>query len=65
MSVDLQNVATRPSFAQARVEDSLPARLFPDLDRNARIDNEKFQFISVAFSSFGPDIWLYRLRNFN
>ena len=44
-----------------RVEDSLPVKCFPELGRNAKIDMEGFQLITVAVSSFGPDVWLYRL----
>ena len=44
-----------------RVEDSLPVKFFPELGRNAKIDMEGFQLITVAVSSFGPDVWLYRL----
>ena len=46
-----------------RVEDSLPPKLFPELGRNAELfDLGDFQLVTVAFSPFGPDVWLYRLR---
>jgi hypothetical protein len=43
-------------------EDSLPVKFFPELARtDARTDNN-FEMIAFEQSSFGPDIWLYRLR---
>ena len=42
-------------------EDSLPARLYPDLGRKTDSDVANFQFVTMAASYFGPDIWLYRL----
>jgi hypothetical protein len=44
-------------------EDSLPAKFFPELGLGAQSDqNSKFELVSFAASSFGPDVWLYRLR---
>jgi hypothetical protein len=45
-----------------RIEDSLPVRHFPQLG-SRQSDVGKFQLITVAFSPFAPDVWLYRLRN--
>jgi hypothetical protein len=45
------------------IEDSLPPKLLPELSRNT--DTGIFQFITVAFSPFGPDVSLYRVRNAN
>lgn len=45
------------------IEDSLPVTFYPELGRSPRVDVAHFEFVSVAFSSFGPDLWLYRLRN--
>jgi hypothetical protein len=46
-----------------RTEDSLPVQFFPELDSNARIDSQQFELIAFAPSPFGPDVWLYRLRD--
>jgi hypothetical protein len=46
-----------------RTEDSLPVKFFPQLGRDGKIDIDLFEFIAVERSPFGPDIWLYRLRN--
>lgn len=45
-----------------RIEDSLPPKLFPDLGRSAEFETADFEMVTVAFSPFGPDVWLYRLR---
>ena len=45
------------------IEDSLPVTFYPELGRSPRVDVGHFEFVSVAFSTFGPDVWLYRLRN--
>ena len=45
------------------IEDSLPVKFYSELGRNPRVDVGHFEFVSVAFSTFGPDVWLYRLRN--
>jgi hypothetical protein len=45
------------------IEDSLPVTFYPELGRSHRVDVGHFEFVSVAFSTFGPDVWLYRLRN--
>jgi hypothetical protein len=45
------------------IEDSLPVTFYPELGRSPRVDVGHFEFVSVAFSPFGPDVWLYRLRN--
>ncbi len=45
-----------------RAEDSLPVKFYPDLGRSDKIDMQKFETVSVAFSPFGPDVWLYRLH---
>jgi Gpi18-like mannosyltransferase len=44
------------------IEDSLPVTFYPQLGQNPEIDAGHFQFLSVTRSSFGPDVWLYRLR---
>jgi len=43
------------------VEDSLPAKFFPELSQNK--DLGIFQFVTGASSSFGPDVSLYRVRD--
>jgi len=43
-------------------EDSLPAKFFPELSRKDQESSNNFKLVSFARSSFGPDIWLYRLR---
>jgi hypothetical protein len=45
------------------IEDSLPARFYPDLRGNARGDTGIFQFVAFAPSPFAPDVWLFRVRN--
>lgn len=45
-----------------RIEDSLPAKFYPDLGRSAEFETPDFQLVTVAFSPFGPDVWLYRVR---
>jgi hypothetical protein len=42
-----------------RVEDSLPAKFYPELGRSAR-DVGRFHLVTLAPSSFGPDVWLYQ-----
>lgn len=46
-----------------RVEDSLPVKFFPQLGNKAQTDSGKFELITFAASPFGPDVWLYRLRD--
>lgn len=46
-----------------RVENSLPVKFYPQLGRDTKIDMVPFQLVTVAFSPFGPDVWLYRFRN--
>jgi hypothetical protein len=46
-----------------RTEDSLPVKFFPQLGRADKIDIDLFELIAVERSPFGPDIWLYCLRN--
>jgi hypothetical protein len=48
-----------------RIENSLPAKFLPDLGRSDKIDLGDFQLASVAFSPFGSDVWLYRVRKFD
>ncbi|MEY2484747.1 MAG: hypothetical protein QOH39_395 [Verrucomicrobiota bacterium] len=48
-----------------RTEDSLPVKFYPQLGQNEYQDTGRFELISAARSSFGPDIWLYRLRTAN
>jgi hypothetical protein len=43
-------------------EDSVPVKLFPELARNDQPDRRNFEMIAFEHSTFGPDIWLYRLR---
>jgi len=45
------------------VEDSLPVKLYPELGHNPGLDVGRFQFLTMALSPFGPDVWLYRLRS--
>jgi hypothetical protein len=44
-----------------RTENSPPAKFYPELGQN-REDTPNFEFVAMAPSSFGPDIWLYRIR---
>lgn len=46
-----------------RTEDSLPVKFYPQLGRSDQADTGDFQLITVAPSPFGPDVWLYRLRD--
>ncbi len=46
-----------------RTEDSLPAKFFPQLGNQAGSDSDRFERIIFAPSPFGPDVWLYRLRD--
>lgn len=46
-----------------RTEDSLPVKFYPELDRTEEASDQKFELITVARSSFGPDVWLFRLRD--
>jgi hypothetical protein len=46
-----------------RIEDSLPVKFYPQLGRNGQTDTGNFQLIAVASSPFGPDVWLYRVRD--
>jgi len=43
-------------------EDSVPVKFFPELGRSDQRNPDKFELITFARSTFGPDIWLYRLR---
>jgi hypothetical protein len=43
-------------------EDSLPVKLFPELSRTDRSNAGNFEQLAFERSSFGPDIWLYRVR---
>jgi len=45
------------------IENSLPAKFYRDLGHHGGADSGIFQFMAVAFSPFGPDVWLYRVRN--
>jgi hypothetical protein len=46
-----------------RTEDSIPVKFFPDLDRTPyQIQSGTFELINFAASTFGPDVWLYRIR---
>ena len=45
------------------IENSLPAKFYLDLGRHRETDSGIFQFMAVAFSPFGPDVWMYRVRN--
>jgi hypothetical protein len=55
-----QNVAY---LVFTRIEDSLPVKFYPNLGRSSQSDTGNFQVVSVAFSPFAPDVWLYRLRD--
>lgn len=55
-----QNVAY---LVFTRIEDSLPAKFYPELGRKPESDAGDFEFVTMAASSFGPDVWLYRLRD--
>jgi hypothetical protein len=46
-----------------RIEDSLPVKFYPQLGRSGQTDTGNFQLIAVASSPFGPDVWLYRVRD--
>jgi hypothetical protein len=43
-------------------EDSLPVKLYPELGRGPPSQDGRFQLMTYATSSFGPDVWLYRTR---
>ena len=43
-------------------EDSLPVKFYPELGHTPGPAAGKFQLITSATSSFGPDVWLYRVR---
>jgi type IV secretory pathway VirB2 component (pilin) len=42
-------------------EDSVPVKLFPQLSKS-HAGSPNFTLIASAHSTFGPDIWLYRVR---
>ena len=44
------------------IEDSLPVKFYPQLGQNPGVDAGPFQFVTVVHSSFGPDVWLYRIE---
>lgn len=46
-----------------RTEDSLPAKLFPELGSSVQAASGKFQLVAFAPSPFASDVWLYRLRD--
>lgn len=46
-----------------RIEDSLPAKVLPELGNDAQPPSEKFQLVAFAPSPFASDVWLYRLRD--
>jgi hypothetical protein len=48
-----------------RNEDSIPPKLYSDLGRVPLVDVGKYEFVTMAPSSFGPDVWLYRVRDTN
>jgi hypothetical protein len=43
-------------------EDSLPVKFYPELGRTPGPAAGKFEQIATATSTFGPDVWLYRVR---
>lgn len=43
-------------------EDSLPVKFYPELGHNPGPSAGKFQQITSATSTFGPPVWLYRIR---
>lgn len=44
-------------------EDSLPVQHYPELGRGRAPADGRFELITSATSSFGPDVWLYRWRD--
>lgn len=52
------------SLVFVRTENSPPVKFFPELGQD-RQDAGDFQFVAVEPSSFGPDVWLYRIREEN
>jgi hypothetical protein len=52
------------SLVFVRTENSPPVKHFPQLGQD-RQDAGNFQFVAVEPSSFGPDVWLYRIREEN
>ena len=44
-------------------EDSLPVKWYPELASATPVQSGRFELISSATSSFGPGVWLYRLRD--
>ncbi len=66
-----QNAAAFESYLQdrhvaylvfMRIEDSLPVKFYPELGCSTERNSERFQPITLALSSFGPAVWLYRVR---
>ena len=47
------------------IEDSLPAKFYPELRHNAQADTGIFQFVAFAPSPFAADVGLFRLRDNN
>jgi hypothetical protein len=45
-----------------KTEDSLPAKLHPELGNKDEVDSDLFQRVAWAPSPFGSDIWLFHLR---
>ena len=67
-----QNTAAFESYLQDRhvaylvfmqIEDSLPVKFYPELGSGTEMNSRKFQPITVAPSSFGPAVTLYRVRD--
>lgn len=46
-----------------QIEDSVPAKVLPELGNNAQPASAKFQLIAFAPSPFASDVCLYRLRD--
>jgi hypothetical protein len=44
-----------------RIENSLPAKFFPEIGRDAPGDHGIFEFLAFAPSPFAPDVWLFRI----
>ena len=44
------------------IENSLPAKFYPDLGRHAQANSGLFQFVAFAPSPFASDVWLFRMR---
>jgi hypothetical protein len=45
------------------VENSLPAKLYPNLGLQDHMASSMWDLVAYASSPFAPDVWLFRLRS--